>query len=74
MSAAVILQYRNPKRKRHQQRNDRDNIEFVFSVFCPLELKSFSKFSVRIFGEKSSDFVQGVEPTKIANQAVFMLK
>ena len=30
--------------------------------FCPPERKSFSKFSVRIFAEKSSDFVQGVEP------------
>jgi hypothetical protein len=37
--------------------------------FCPPELKSFSKFSVRIFAKKSffdsaqnkSDFVQGVE-------------
>jgi len=26
--------------------------------FCPPELKSFSKFSVRIFAKKSSDFVQ----------------
>ncbi|PIR80528.1 hypothetical protein COU24_03340, partial [Candidatus Kuenenbacteria bacterium CG10_big_fil_rev_8_21_14_0_10_39_14] len=26
--------------------------------FCPPELKSFSKFSVRIFTKKSSDFVQ----------------
>jgi hypothetical protein len=33
--------------------------------FCPPELKSFSKFSVRIFAKKSSDFVQRSEPTKI---------
>jgi len=30
--------------------------------FCPPELKSFSKFSVRIFAKKSSDFVQRSEP------------
>ena len=30
--------------------------------FCPPELKSFSKFSVRVFAKKSSDFIQGVEP------------
>ena len=30
--------------------------------FRPPERKSFSKFSVRIFAKKSSDFVQGVEP------------
>jgi hypothetical protein len=29
--------------------------------FCPPELKSFSKFSVRIFAKKSSDFVQRSE-------------
>jgi hypothetical protein len=32
--------------------------------FCPPERKSFSKFSVRIFAKKSSDFVQGVEQSK----------
>jgi len=32
--------------------------------FCPPERKSFSKFSVRIFAKKSSDFVQGVELNK----------
>jgi len=32
--------------------------------FCPPELKSFSKFSVRIFAKKSSDFVQRSEPIK----------
>ncbi len=31
-------------------------------AFCPPELKSFSKFSVRIFAKKSSDFVQRSEP------------
>ena len=30
--------------------------------FCPPERKSFSKFSVRIFAKKSSDFVQRSEP------------
>src|SRR3989344_2036079 len=30
--------------------------------FCPPELKSFSKFSIRIFAKKSSDFVQRSEP------------
>ncbi|MFH0779241.1 MAG: hypothetical protein V1928_00095, partial [Parcubacteria group bacterium] len=33
--------------------------------FCPPELKSFSKFSVRIFAKKSSDFVQRSEPGTI---------
>jgi len=32
--------------------------------FCPPELKSFSKFSVRIFAKKSSDFVQRSEHIK----------
>ena len=32
--------------------------------FCPPELKSFSKFSVRIFAKKSSDFVQRSEPDR----------
>jgi len=32
--------------------------------FCPPELKSFSKFSVRIFAKKSSDFVQRSELNK----------
>ncbi|PIS30759.1 MAG: hypothetical protein COT41_02950 [Candidatus Portnoybacteria bacterium CG08_land_8_20_14_0_20_40_83] len=31
-------------------------------LWGPPELKSFSKFSVRIFLEKSSDFVQRSEP------------
>ncbi|OGC52437.1 hypothetical protein A3B64_00040 [candidate division WWE3 bacterium RIFCSPLOWO2_01_FULL_37_24] len=30
--------------------------------FYPPELKSFSKFGVRIFAKKSSDFVQRSEP------------
>jgi hypothetical protein len=30
--------------------------------FCPPEHKSFSKFSVRIFAKKSSDFVQDRQP------------
>ena len=32
--------------------------------FCPPERKSFSKFSVRIFAKKSSDFVQRSEPDR----------
>jgi len=32
--------------------------------FCPPERKSFSKFSVRIFAKKSSDFVQRSEPIR----------
>ena len=32
--------------------------------FGPPELKSFSKFSVRIFPEIGSDFVQGAEPIR----------
>ena len=31
--------------------------------FCPPERKTFSKFSVRIFAKKSSDFVQHSEPS-----------